>query len=338
MPIVPLAEMVTGQEGDLFALMTSKEELTTREGKPYFKVGFRDARREVSFPIWDNSPWAAECRDHWTPGVFYKLPAAYRETTYGPQLEIRKIREVIDSDKADGFDPTMCQPSSRFEPQAMLDELFDITRQHLQRPDLRELVELLLNTYREQLLTHPAARRHHHAYAGGYLEHVLGVTRSAVFLAGKYADYYPDLRPPLDKELVIAGAMLHDIGKLRELEQQPTDTFFTPAGELIGHVLLGRDMVREAATQVKIDGETLLRLEHIVISHQRLPEWGAPKPPMTPEALIVHYADDLDAKFHMMYAVLRDDKTSGPVTTAKNMLQQKVYRGPDTSSSAGRGA
>jgi 3'-5' exoribonuclease len=330
--------MVTGQEGDLFALMTSKEELTTREGKPYFKVGFRDARREVSFPIWDNSPWAAECRDHWTPGVFYKLRAAYRETTYGPQLEIRKIREVIDSDKADGFDPTMCQPSSRFEPQVMLDELFDITRQHLQRPDLRELVELLLNTYREQLLTHPAARRHHHAYAGGYLEHVLGVTRSAVFLAGKYADYYPDLRPPLDKELVIAGAMLHDIGKLRELEQQPTDTFFTPAGELIGHVLLGRDMVREAATQVKIDGETLLRLEHIVISHQRLPEWGAPKPPMTPEALIVHYADDLDAKFHMMYAVLRDDKTSGPVTTAKNMLQQKVYRGPDTSSSAGRGA
>jgi 3'-5' exoribonuclease len=330
--------MVTGQEGDLFALMTSKEELTTREGKPYFKVGFRDARREVSFPIWDNSPWAAECRDHWTPGVFYKLRAAYRETTYGPQLEIRKIREVIDSDKADGFDPTMCQPSSRFEPQAMLDELFDITRQHLQRPDLRELVELLLSTYREQLLTHPAARRHHHAYAGGYLEHVLGVTRSAVFLAGKYADYYPDLRPPLDKELVIAGAMLHDIGKLRELEQQPTDTFFTPAGELIGHVLLGRDMVREAATQVKIDGETLLRLEHIVISHQRLPEWGAPKPPMTPEALIVHYADDLDAKFHMMYAVLRDDKTSGPVTTAKNMLQQKVYRGPDTSPSAGRGA
>lgn len=338
MPIVLLAEMVTGQEGDLFALMTSKEELTTREGKPYFKVGFRDARREVSFPIWDNSPWAAECRDHWTPGVFYKLRAVYRETTYGPQLEIRKIREVIDSDKADGFDPTMCQPSSRFEPQAMLDELFDITREHLRRPDLRELVELLLNTYREQLLTHPAARRHHHAYAGGYLEHVLGVTRSAVFLAGKYADYYPDLRPPLDKELVIAGAMLHDIGKLRELEQQPTDTFFTPAGELIGHVLLGRDMVREAAAQIKIDGEALLRLEHIVVSHQRLPEWGAPKPPMTPEALIVHYADDLDAKFHMMYAVLRDDKTSGPVTTAKNMLQQKVYRGPDSSPSAGRGA
>lgn len=330
MAIVQLAEMASGQEGDLFALMTSKEELTTREGKPYFKVGFRDAGREVSFPIWDNSPWAADCREQWTPGVFYKIRAVYRETNFGPQLEIRKIREVIDSDAADGFDPTMCMPSSRFDPQAMFQELLEIVHAHIRRPDLRELVESLLTRHREQLLTHPAARRHHHAYAGGYLEHVLGVTRSAVFLAEKYADYYPDLRPPLDKALVVAGAVLHDIGKLRELEQQPADTFFTPEGELIGHVLLGRDIVREAAATMKIDGETLLRLEHIIVSHQRLPEWGAPKPPMTPEALIVHYADDLDAKFNMMYAILRDDKTPGVVTAAKNMLQQKIYRGPES--------
>lgn len=330
MAIVQLAEMGSGQEGDLFALMTSKEELTTREGKPYFKVCFRDARREVSFPIWDNSPWAADCRERWTPGVFYKIRAVYRETNYGPQLEIRKIREVAGSDEADGFDPSMCVPSSRFDPEAMFQELLEIVHQHLRRPDLRELVESLLTGNREQLLTHPAARRHHHAYAGGYLEHVLGVTRSAVFLAEKYAGYYPDLRPPLDKELVIAGAVLHDIGKLRELEQQPADTFFTPEGELIGHVLLGRDIVREAAAAMKIDRETLLRLEHIIVSHQRLPEWGAPKPPMTPEALIVHYADDLDAKFNMMYAILRDDKTPGPVTAAKNMLQQKIYRGPES--------
>jgi len=109
-PIVRLSEMEPDQEGDLFVLMTGKEELLTREGKPYFRVGFRDAHREVSFPIWDNSPLAADCRQRWTPGVFYKLRALYRETNYGPQLEIRKIREVIDADSADGFDPTMCLP------------------------------------------------------------------------------------------------------------------------------------------------------------------------------------------------------------------------------------
>ncbi len=141
---------------------------------------------------------------------------------------------------------------------------------------MRELTEWLLEENRVKLLTFPAARRHHHAYAAGYLEHVLSVTRTAVYLADKYADYYPDLHPPLDKELVVAGAVLHDIGKLRELDQQPADTYFTPEGELIGHVLLGRDMVREAAQRVAVDGPTLLRLEHVVVSHQRLPEWGAP--------------------------------------------------------------
>ena len=102
---------------------------------------------------------------------------------------------------------------------------------------------------------------------------------------------------------------------------------YTAEGCLIGHVLQGRDIVREAAAGRKIDPETLLRLEHVIVSHQRLPEWGAPKPPMTPEALIVHYADDLDAKLHMMVCALKDDTSDGPVTTKRNVLMQQVYRG-----------
>ena len=78
--------MLPGQEADMFLVMTSKEQLTTREGKPYYRVGFRDGGREVVFPIWDNSPWAAECRDKWTPGTFDKICAVYRETNYGPQM------------------------------------------------------------------------------------------------------------------------------------------------------------------------------------------------------------------------------------------------------------
>ena len=74
-------------------------------------------------------------------------------------------------------------------------------------------------------------------------------------------------------------------------------------------------MVRQAAAEVGLDADSLLRLEHLIVAHQRLPEWGSPKPPMTPEALIIHYADDLDAKFDMMYSALRDDKTPGPLTS-----------------------
>ncbi len=71
----------------------------------------------------------------------------------------------------------------------------------------------------------------------------------------------------------------------------------------------------------------MLRLEHVIISHQRLPEWGSPKPPMTPEALLVHYADDLDAKYHMIYVAFRDDPSTGPLTSNKNQLFQKLFRG-----------
>ena len=158
---------------------------------------------------------------------------------------------------------------------------------------------------------------------------MLSVTRTAVFLADKYADYYTDLQPPLNTDLVIAGAVLHDIGKLRELRQNPQGAEYTAEGDMIGHILQGRDMVREAAAETDLDAESLLRLEHIIVSHQRLPEWGSPKPPMTPEALIVHYADDLDAKYHMMYMILRDDASDGPLTSRKNVLGQKVFRGGD---------
>jgi len=326
-PILRLSEMTHEQEGDLFVLMTFKEELTTRDGKPYFKVGFRDSNREVVFPVWDNSPWAADCRERWVPGLFYKVRAMYRQTNYGPQLDIRKIRETTAADSGDGFDPMMCQPQSRFKPEAMFEELLGIARKEICAAPLARLVETLLVENRQKLLVYPAARRHHHAFVSGLLEHVLSVTRTAIYLADKYAGKYADLEPPLDRGLVVAGAILHDVGKLVELDQQAAETVYTAAGALVGHVLLGRDLVRDAARQIPLEGDLLLRLEHIIISHQRLAEWGAPKPPMTPEALLVHYADDVDAKFDMFYHVLRDDKTDGPLTSDKNLLRHRVYRG-----------
>ena len=232
MPILALSAMLPGQEADMFVLMTSKEQLTTREGKPYYRVGFRDGGREVVFPIWDNSPWAAECRDAWTPGTFYKVRAVYRETNYGPQLDIRKIREVCDADAADGFDPTVCLPQSRYEPQRMFEEMLVIVRERITDAALRALVEKILIDNRDELLRIPAARHNHHAFVAGWLEHTLSVTRTVIYLADKYAEYYDELEPPLDKSMAVAGAILHDVGKLRELEQRPEGTVYTASGAL----------------------------------------------------------------------------------------------------------
>ncbi len=324
--VVPLAELTDGEEADFFALLSAKEELTTRDGKPYFRVSFRDNRREVSFPIWTDAPLFVECRDNWTPGEFYKLRALYRETNYGPQLEIRKIRATLPEDAQAGFDPLDFQPRSRFEPNEMFAELVALVEGDIQETALRELVLSLLEEYKPQLLMLPAATRNHHAFVSGWLEHVLSVTRNCKFLADKYARSHADLQPPLNKDLVIAGGVLHDIGKLREIEPTPTGAEYTAAGNLIGHVLQGRDIVREAAARHPLPGDLLLRLEHIIVSHQRLPEWGSPKPPMTPEALLVHFADDVDAKFQIMADVLREP-SEGEVSSARNPLRYKIYRG-----------
>ena len=324
---VPLAELTHGQESDFFALLTTKEELTTKDGKPYFRVGFRDAGREVNFPLWNDTPWATACREQWQVGMFFKLRAQYRETNYGPQLEIRKIRPINEDDTAEGFDPAMCLPASRFDPKEMFDSLVELVQQSIDERPLAEFVLALLEQYRERLLTIPAAKFNHHAHVGGYLEHVLSVSRTCAYLADKYAEMYPDMQPPLRKSLVVAGGILHDIGKIRELKETPTGAEYTPAGSLIGHILQGRDIIREMAAKHPLDDETLLRLEHIIVSHQRLPEWGSPKPPMTPEALLVHFADDCDAKFQMMLLALADDATEGPLTSNRNPTRQRIYRG-----------
>lgn len=327
LPIVALSEMSNGQEADVFVLLTAREQLTTRDGKPYFKVTFRDHAREVSFPIWGDSAWAVDCKEKWQPGKFYKLRGVFRETNYGPQLDIRRIRETTDADAADGFTPTMCQPQSRFDACGMFAELVEIAREKIEDASLRALVLDILEANHEQLLTLPAATHNHHAFVAGWLEHVLSVTRTCVFLADKYDDYYPQMQPRLNKGLVVAGGILHDIGKLREIEECTTGAEYTAAGNLIGHILQGRDIVREAAVGRNLDPELMLRLEHIIVAHQRLPEWGSPKPPMTPEAMLVHYADDIDAKYHIMVQVLREDNGDGPVTSKKNPLGQAVYRG-----------
>ncbi len=325
-PLVPLAEMVAGQEADAFVLLSAKAEGTTRDGKPFFRVSFRDATREVTVPVWQDSAFHDACRDQWQAGQYYKVRAVYSESKYGPQLDIRKIRPVTPEDQADGFDPAMFQPRTQFDTSALLADLLEIARRQIAEPNLAALTAELLEQHREILLTLPAARRNHHAMVGGWLEHVHSVVRNSIFLADKYGADYPDLDPPLSRDLVIAGAILHDIGKVQEMQLTPAGAEYTASGELIGHILLGRDLVREAATRHSLPAETLLRLEHIIVSHQRLAEWGSPKPPMTPEAMLVHFADDVDAKFQTVCAALAE-KGDGEFTSTRNPLSYRIFRG-----------
>ncbi|QDT45512.1 3'-5' exoribonuclease YhaM [Gimesia alba] len=325
-----LSEMEPGQFADSFVLLVSKEKANTRDGKPYFRVLFRDHTITATAMIWSDTPWFEDCESQWTEGEFYKVRARYDENKYGPQLDIDRIRAVIDDDAADGFDSSLYFKRSRFSSEEMLQELNEIASEQIEEVPLRNLVLDILETYADQIKTIAAASKNHHAFTGGFLEHVLSVTRTADYLADKYAVYYQNMQPPLNKSLVIAGAILHDIGKLTELEYKPHASSYTPAGRLIGHILLGRDLVREHAQKFDdLEPETLLRLEHMIVSHQNLPEWGSPIAPHTPEALLVHYADDIDAKFHMVATTLENILPSNEdeFSSRDNALRRSIFLG-----------
>ena len=326
--IVPLCELKVGQTADCFVLLVEKEHRQTRSGKPFFTLTVRDRGRKVGVPIWSDSEFFAACEHEWQPGQFFKVRGTFRNTEWGPQLELEKVRLATDDDHGDGFDPLDFRERTRFDVDAMFEELADIARTHVVEITLAQLVLAILERYAAGIKEIPAATHNHHAFVGGYLEHVLSVTRTAVYLADKYVDYYPDLKPPISKSLVVAGAILHDIGKLRELDASAPQTVYSVEGRLLGHMLLGRDIVREVAPSIEgLSLQTQIHLEHIIAAHQAQREWGAVVEPHTIECLLVHYADDTDAKVNMMVQALQRDTTSGPFTSRENPLRRHLFKG-----------
>ena len=330
--LAKLSELQPGNYVDCFVQLAEKSRGTTRDGKPFVTCKFRDARRTVSsVPIWADSPHFEDCQDHWQPGRFYKVRGVFSEhEKYGPQVDVDQIRPVEDRDRADGFTELDFVERSRFDPDEMLAELDALAAGEIKDPPLRQLVLKVLHAHADALKVLPGSVRNYYPFAGGWLEHTLNVTRNCVLLADRYAKQFPDLTPPLNRDLVVAGAILHDIGRLKELEVGPPGQ---PAkagveGELFGHLLLGRDLVRDAAREVPdLNPELLRLLEHVLYAHLRLPEWGSPRLPLIPEVLIVHHADDLDAKFEMYARCLTRDATDGPFTERDPVLGRPLLKG-----------
>lgn len=325
-PLLRLSEMEDGEEGICFALLTAKEEQQTRDSKPFWKVSFRDSHREVTFPIWVDSPFAASCRDEWQTGTCFKILAVYRETQYGPQLELRKIRQVREADRKDGFDPDSLLPCSAVDPTQAHAQLLNLAKEHLHHPPLQEIVVSLLTAHRSALLEWPMSLQGHHAYAGGLLEHTLNVVKVSLLLLENYRAEYPELANHASTELVVAGALLHDLGKLRELDVQSQQVGYTLAGTLCGHPVQARDMLREAAVGRNLRPDLQLRLEHILLSHPGAADHGAVRPPQTIEAFIVHAADDFDAKFHSLIELLVDNSRTGEFTKKHPLLGHSFYK------------
>jgi 3'-5' exoribonuclease len=302
---------------------------TTREGKPYYLCRFRDARRVASVMVWSDDRLFPTCDQEWQVGSFYKLRAVYKEhERYGPQVEIHIIRAVNEADRTDGFDESQVVESSRHDLTQMFGELRTLASDRIADEPLRNLVLALLDRHAPALMRLPATRDRAYPYRGGLLEHTLSMAKIALGLAEHFATAYPEIRPPLNRDLVAAGAILHDIGRVLEMgEEQPTPAI-TVEGRLAGPLLLGRDMVRDAARERgDVKPELVTLLEHVVLTSLYPPESPAPRWPLIPEGLIVQYADDLDSKMAMYVRCLERDNSPGPFTERDPVLGRQLLKG-----------
>jgi 3'-5' exoribonuclease len=327
-PIVPLSALEPGQLADCFALLAERKPGQTAAGKPYFVCRFRDARRTATSMVWADGPHFDDCERTWQAGRCYKLRCVYFEhEKYGPQVEVQQIREAAEADRADGFEPLDLVERSRHDPDVMFAELRALAETEIADEPLRRLVLLVLDRHADRLRRLPASQNKYHPFAGGWLEHTLSVLHTCLHLGEKYRALYPELTPPINRDLLAAGAVLHDVGRVAEFDGPLSDRP-TPAGELLGHLFLGRDLVRDAARDVpELNPELLLLLEHLIVSHLNLPAWGSPRLPLIPESLILHHADDLDAKVEMYVRCLTRDAAAGPFTDRDPVLGRQLFKG-----------
>ncbi len=278
--------------------------------------------------VWADNGLFESCQNEWKEGQFFKLRATFGEhDRFGPQLDIHAIRPVKDEDRADGFDPGEFVANTRFDPEAMFAELRELAEKEIADEPLRKLVLALLDRHAERLKSLPATIRHFHPFRGGWLEHTLNVSRNCLLLADRYRSHYPEMKPPLNRDLLLAGAILHDIGRVMEFDDG-TPPQQTIIGRLTGHLFLARDMVRDASREIpEFNPELQQLLEHLIITHLNLPEWGSPRLPLIPESLILHHLDDLDAKVEMYVRCLTNDRADGPFTDRDPVLNRQLFKG-----------
>lgn len=321
-----IADLQSNQIAVLFALVRSSQTRTKKTGSgDYLSLELQDKTGTVEARIWDLEESMRALR----PGDYVKVKGRVDEYRGTLQLVIEKIRKVVDSDRELGFSESDCVISTPFDIDEMWLRLCRLAENEVVDPFIRRLLCNILERTESRFKVHPAAQEIHHGYRGGFLEHVLSVTENCVYFAAKYAE--------VDKDLLIAGGILHDIGKLEELTPAPAIEY-TLTGRLIGHIVLGRDLLRlEAARIPDFPPEKLLLIEHLILSHQGDYEWGSPKRPKIIEALILHYLDDLDAKVNHLQGVLRAHRGSGLFTGYDRILGRVLYkRGDALESDPGR--
>jgi 3'-5' exoribonuclease len=311
-----IADIDGGTTGWGFFLCAQKDLRPTKAGSSYLALVLQDTSGEIAAKIFDG---ADQLDKQFNKGDFIKVSG--RGNLYKNQLELvlDNVRRVnAAKDAADGFREEDCIPSAP----RPIDEMWQELVAHVagvRRPELRALLERILATHGDKLKIWPAAMTVHHAYRGGLLEHVLKIIEVGTTLADAYQ---------VDRDMIIAGGILHDLGKINELTYEGA-IGYSVEGNLIGHIAIGLGMLQEAArADAAFPDQLRLELEHIVLSHHGARDKGSPVVPMTLEAFVFAATDDLDAKMFQIRKHLAEDSGDGAFTQFSKRLERVLYKPP----------
>jgi 3'-5' exoribonuclease len=314
-----VAQLVPDHPVESTFLVQSKEKKTGQTGSPYLDLELRDSTGVIKAKLWDCERHALDFEVDEVVRVAGQVES-YRGT---PQIKIRRITRCAPGE----FDLGDYFPHSKADPAGMYAKLLERVRRMNEGP----LRRLLLAVTEDPALAAkfqqaPAATAYHHAYLGGLVEHVL----SLIELGDAVADHYPWL----DRDLLLAGLVLHDLGKTEELDYQRGFRYST-RGQLLGHITIALEMVHEKMRALEpFPTELKDRLEHIILAHHGKLEFGSPKEPMFPEALVVHYLDDLDSKLASMRAQYTADQDREGDFTSRNRALGRELLKPETKEAA----
>ncbi len=301
---------------DIFLL--SKASMQQARNGPYWKLELRDATRTFDAKIW--SPLSQEFANL-TPGMFVDVLG--RLEPYRDQMQVIVNKMYILSDEqcanlnmAD-FMPSSPRPSSE-----MWDELCLICKQELKHKPWQKFVFSVLKNedIKKEWLIAPAAKGVHHAYAGGLLEHTLGVVKLVMDMASHYAE--------IDRQVLLAGAIFHDLGKIWEFSGGLVNDY-TTEGRLLGHIEIALERLQPFLQKSNLEAELAQHFKHIILSHHGTYEFGSPRLPQTAEAMLLHFADNIDAKMSQCRQIFSDIEF-GAWSSYQPTLERYMYNAPQT--------
>jgi 3'-5' exoribonuclease len=310
----PIRKLTADMSGWMFGLCTAKELRAGKSGD-FLSLTLQDATGRIAARVFDD---VQNLKGEFDAGEFVKLQGRTNLFNGRIQFVVERIRRVHpDQDRAAGFREEDLVASAARPLDEMWAELQTVVS-GVGDPFVRALLERVVAEQEARLRVWPAAQVVHHAYRGGFLEHVLQIARVAAMLADAYQ---------ANRDIVIAGALLHDIGKLQELTYE-TATSYSREGNLLGHISLGLILVRDASRTIPdFPPELLTRIEHIVLSHHGSMGFGSPVEPMTVEAFILSMADDLDAKVNQVKQAISEETGESEFTAYHSRLGRVLYKG-----------